>query len=54
MHGSTPPAPAVAVDNFLVQDPLGRPFREEEAQLDRLRTSIEGALANRVQACCRS
>jgi [protein-PII] uridylyltransferase len=37
-----------AVDNFLVQDPIGRPFREE-GQLDRLRTSIEGALANRVR-----
>ena len=37
-----------AVDNFLVQDPLGRPFREE-GQLDRLRTSIESALANRVR-----
>ncbi|MBB3939385.1 [protein-PII] uridylyltransferase [Novosphingobium fluoreni] len=37
-----------AVDNFLVQDPLERPFREE-AQLERLRTSIENALANRVQ-----
>ncbi|MET1754254.1 [protein-PII] uridylyltransferase [Novosphingobium sp. RD2P27] len=37
-----------AVDNFLVQDPLGRPF-QEEAQLERLRTSIENALANRVQ-----
>ncbi len=36
-----------AVDNFLVQDPLGRPFREE-GQLERLRTSIENALANRV------
>ena len=37
-----------AVDNFLVQDPVGRPFREE-GQLDRLRTSIEGALANRIR-----
>ena len=37
-----------AVDNFLVQDPVGRPFREE-AQLDRLRTSIDNALANRVR-----
>ena len=37
-----------AVDNFLVQDPIGRPFREE-GQLDRLRTSIENALANRLQ-----
>ncbi|WP_067732591.1 [protein-PII] uridylyltransferase [Novosphingobium naphthalenivorans] len=37
-----------AVDNFLVQDPLGRPFMEE-AQLERLRTSIENALANRIK-----
>lgn len=38
----------MALDNFLVQDPLGRPFREE-AQLARLKTSIENALANRVK-----
>jgi [protein-PII] uridylyltransferase len=37
-----------AVDNFLVQDPLGRPFMEE-SQLERLRTSIENALANRIR-----
>ena len=37
-----------AVDNFLVQDPLGRPFMEE-TQLARLRTSIENALANRIK-----
>ncbi|MDE8650722.1 [protein-PII] uridylyltransferase [Novosphingobium album (ex Liu et al. 2023)] len=37
-----------AVDNFLVQDPIGRPFREQ-AQLERLRTLIENALANRVK-----
>ncbi|MEJ2411045.1 MAG: [protein-PII] uridylyltransferase, partial [Novosphingobium sp.] len=37
-----------AVDNFLVQDPLGRPFMEE-TQLERLRTSIENALANRIK-----
>ncbi|KHK92450.1 [protein-PII] uridylyltransferase [Novosphingobium malaysiense] len=37
-----------AVDNFLVQDPLERPFREK-SQLERLRTSIENALANRIQ-----
>ncbi|CCA94208.1 [protein-PII] uridylyltransferase [Novosphingobium sp. PP1Y] len=37
-----------AVDNFLVQDPLGRPFMEE-SQLERLRTSIENALANRIK-----
>jgi [protein-PII] uridylyltransferase len=37
-----------AVDNFLVQDPLGRPFMEQ-SQLARLRTAIEDALANRVK-----
>jgi len=36
-----------AVDNFLVQDPLGKPF-SEEMQLRRLKTSIEDALANRI------
>jgi [protein-PII] uridylyltransferase len=36
----------MALDNFLVQDPLGRPFRET-AQIERLRQSIEDALANR-------
>lgn len=38
----------MAVDNFLVQDPLGRPFMEE-SQLDRLKTMITDALANRVK-----
>jgi [protein-PII] uridylyltransferase len=38
----------MAVDNFLVQDPLGRPFMEE-SQLARLRTAIGDALANRVK-----
>jgi [protein-PII] uridylyltransferase len=38
----------VALDNFLVQDPLGRPLTEE-SQLARLRTAIEDALANRVK-----
>jgi [protein-PII] uridylyltransferase len=37
-----------AIDNFLVQDPLGRPFMEA-SQLARLRTTIEDALANRVR-----
>ncbi|RKF22549.1 [protein-PII] uridylyltransferase [Altericroceibacterium spongiae] len=37
-----------ALDNFLVQDPLGRPFREE-MQLDRLRVAIEDALGNKVE-----
>ena len=36
-----------AVDNFLVQDPLGKPF-SEASQLARLTTSIEDALANRI------
>ena len=36
-----------ALDNFLVQDPLGQPFREP-AQLERLKTSIEDALAGRI------
>ncbi|WP_068089719.1 [protein-PII] uridylyltransferase [Novosphingobium rosa] len=36
-----------AVDNFLVQDPLGRPF-SEEGQFARLKTMIGDALANRV------
>ena len=36
-----------AVDNFLVQDPLGKPFREAE-QLARLQKAIEDALAGRV------
>jgi UTP:GlnB (protein PII) uridylyltransferase len=33
-----------AVDNFLSQDPHGRPFREA-AQLERIERSIEDALA---------
>ncbi|MXP26308.1 [protein-PII] uridylyltransferase [Altererythrobacter indicus] len=37
-----------AVDNFLVQDPLGRPFKET-SQLERLRVSIEDALANKIE-----
>ena len=38
----------MAVDNFLIQDPLGRPFMEE-GQLARLKAMIEDALANRVK-----
>lgn len=38
----------MAVDNFLVQDPLGRPFMEQ-GQLARLKTAIGDALANRVK-----
>ena len=37
-----------AVDNFLVQDPLGKPFRED-AQLARLKTSIQDALAGKIE-----
>ncbi|MEO6154054.1 MAG: [protein-PII] uridylyltransferase [Croceibacterium sp.] len=37
-----------AVDNFLVQDPLGAPFRED-SQLKRIRTLIEDALAGRIE-----
>jgi [protein-PII] uridylyltransferase len=36
----------MAIDNFLVQDPLGRPF-DDPGQLSRLRRAIEDALANR-------
>ncbi len=36
----------LALDNFLVQDPLGRPFAEA-GQIDRLTRAIEDALANR-------
>ena len=36
-----------ALDNFLVQDPHGEPFAEAE-QLERLKTSIADALANKV------
>jgi len=38
----------MAVDNFLVQDPLGRPFNEGQ-QIERLKRSIGDALANRVK-----
>jgi [protein-PII] uridylyltransferase len=37
-----------AVDNFLVQDPLGRPF-SERPQLDRLERSIRDAIANTIE-----
>ncbi len=36
-----------AVDNFLVQDPLGQPF-SEASQIERLEKGIEDALANRI------
>lgn len=38
----------MAVDNFLIQDPVGRPFREQN-QLDRLARSINEALTNRAK-----
>ncbi|MFA7604138.1 MAG: [protein-PII] uridylyltransferase [Novosphingobium sp.] len=38
----------MAVDNFLIQDPLGRPMTED-SQLARLTSTIEDALANRVK-----
>ncbi len=37
-----------AIDNFLVQDPFGRPFDDPE-RLVRLRLAIEDALANRTR-----
>ncbi|WP_375397438.1 [protein-PII] uridylyltransferase [uncultured Sphingomonas sp.] len=36
----------MALDNFLVQDPVGRPF-DDPAHLNRLKRAIEDALANR-------
>ncbi|MHA6719632.1 [protein-PII] uridylyltransferase [Sphingomonas sp. RS6] len=36
----------MALDNFLVQDPFGQPF-DEESRLNRLKTAIADALANR-------
>ncbi|MBY8829574.1 [protein-PII] uridylyltransferase [Hephaestia mangrovi] len=38
----------MALDNFLVQDPFGRPFDHPE-QLARIKTAIEDAFANRGQ-----
>lgn len=37
-----------AVDNFLVQDPLGKPF-QEEAQIARLKQAIEDALYGKIE-----
>lgn len=45
IHTSTD---GMAVDNFLVQDPLGRPFKEQ-GQLDRLARTIAEALTNRAK-----
>jgi [protein-PII] uridylyltransferase len=42
----------VAIDNFLVQDPFGRPFREAD-QLVRLKSAIADALANRNKLATR-
>jgi [protein-PII] uridylyltransferase len=36
----------MALDNFLVQDPYGKPFREE-SQIERLKQSIKDSLENR-------
>ena len=38
----------MALDNFLVQDPLGRPFHEA-AQMERLKQAIADALANKTK-----
>ncbi|UIJ47468.1 [protein-PII] uridylyltransferase [Sphingomonas cannabina] len=38
----------MALDNFLVQDPLGRPF-DDAGQLGRIKTAITEALANRFK-----
>lgn len=43
IHTSTD---GMAIDNFLVQDPIGRPFREQ-SQLKRLEQTIGEALVNR-------
>lgn len=45
IHTSTD---GLAVDNFLVQDPWGRPF-QEASQIERLRQSIGDALANKTK-----
>lgn len=44
VHTSTD---GLAVDNFLVQDPFGRPF-QEHGQIERLRQAIGEALVNRT------
>ncbi|UYY58236.1 [protein-PII] uridylyltransferase [Sphingomonas sp. S2-65] len=38
----------MALDNFLIQDPLGQPF-DEETRLARIKTGIADALANRAK-----
>ena len=42
----------LALDNFLVQDPLGRPFREAD-QIARLRHAIEDTLRSRAKMAAR-
>ncbi len=42
------PRDGMALDNFLVQDPLGRPF-DDPGQLARIETGIAEALANRAK-----
>lgn len=42
----------MALDNFLVQDPVGRPFKEA-SQIARLKLGIEDALANRHKLAVR-
>jgi [protein-PII] uridylyltransferase len=49
VHTSTD---GMAVDNFLVQDPFGRPF-QEIGQIERLRESIKDALVNRTKLLAR-
>ena len=38
----------MALDNFLVQDPFGRPF-DDRGRLNRLKAAVEDALANRTR-----
>ena len=38
----------MALDNFLIQDPLGRPF-DDSVQLQRIKSGIADALANRAK-----
>ncbi len=45
IHTSTD---GMAVDNFLIQDPFGRPFKEH-GQLDRLSRNIQDSLTNRAR-----
>jgi [protein-PII] uridylyltransferase len=49
VHTSTD---GMAVDNFLIQDPFGRPF-QEAGQIERLRQAISEALVNRTKLAAR-